>query len=399
MCAATFTQPIRLLASVALLFCSASALQAHPPSHGQSLQGVHALDIYENNGVLHQLKAEYHEGKPAPLLLYIKSEDGGETWTAPIQVDKGLPHAHAARRGMDPQIAAFGEKIIAVWMSPGTDQFGGGPMTTSISEDGGKTWKQGPNPADDNSTEGHGFIDIISDPKGSFHLTWLDNRDGLRGLRYTQSQDYGKTWAANSTPDKETCECCWNTMAVAPDGKVAILYRDKAPRDMSVVLAAEKENQWQTPIKIGNFNWEFNGCPHVGGGIAFTETDADPIMHTAVWTGQSGQSGVYYFASTDLGKTWTEAVRFGAKTSTHPDIAINGNDILVVWSESAEDHSSTYAARSKDGGKTWSEKQQLSAKGTNASHPRVVHTQIGFRIFWTAEKEGSPSTVESALEK
>ena len=101
-------QPVRLLATAALLFSSASALQAHPPSHGQSLQGVHALDVYETNGVLHQLKAEYHDGKPAPLLLYVKSEDGGETWTAPVQVDKGLPHAHAARRGMDTQIAAFG---------------------------------------------------------------------------------------------------------------------------------------------------------------------------------------------------------------------------------------------------------------------------------------------------
>lgn len=188
-------------------------------------------------------------------------------------------------------------------------------------------------------------------------------------------------------------------MAVAPDGKVAILYRDKAPRDMSVVLAADTENQWQAPIKIGNFNWEFNGCPHVGGGIAFTETDADPIMHTAVWTGQNDQAGVYYFASSDLGKTWTESVRFGGKTSTHPDIAVNGNDLLIVWSETAEEHSSTYAARSKDAGKTWSEKQQLSAKGVNASHPRVAHTQTGFRIFWTAEKEGSPSVVESTLEK
>ena len=97
-------------------------------------------------------------------------------------------------------------------MTAGTDKWGSGPMATALSNDGGATWRPGPKPADDGSTTGHGFIDIVADDVGILHLTWLDSRDGKQGLRYARSEDAGKTWAVNITAKAGTCECCSNAI-------------------------------------------------------------------------------------------------------------------------------------------------------------------------------------------
>lgn len=120
---------------------------------------------------------------------YRGSEDGGEKWSEPVCVDKGMPPPDKASRGMDAQIAGASDRLVAVWETKGTDAWGGGPMATAISSDGGKTWKPGPNPADDGATSGHRFIDVAADEDGAFHLVWLDGRAGKQGLQYARSGD------------------------------------------------------------------------------------------------------------------------------------------------------------------------------------------------------------------
>ena len=96
---------------------------------------------------------------------------------------------------------------------PGTSKFGSGAIGTAVSSDGGARWKLGSNPADDRSTDGHGYIDAIADATGSVHAVWLDGRDGGQGLRTATSKDFGRTWQANQPVDGRTCDCCWNRMA------------------------------------------------------------------------------------------------------------------------------------------------------------------------------------------
>src|SRR5262245_65139412 len=142
-----------------------------------------------------------------------------------------MPRPDVVHRGMDVQVAASGRRVVAVWQTRGAGHFRGGPMATAISADGGATWSAGPNPAEGGSTQAQGFIDIAADSEGHFHIVWLDSRGGAQGLRYARSTDGGLRWSKNQTLDPETCECCWNTITTAPGGAIAVLYRDKDPRD------------------------------------------------------------------------------------------------------------------------------------------------------------------------
>ena len=363
--------------------------------HGHApLRGVQSLDVCADGDRVHLLLGEYREGEAAPALLYRRSEDGGATWSEPVRVDAGLPAPHAARRGMDAQIAGAGDQLVAVWMTRGTGMFDSGPMVTARSQDGGKTWQPGPNPADDNSTAGHGFIDIAADAAGAFHLTWLDDRNGQRGLRYARSTDAGKSWTANMTVDAETCECCWNAMAVGADGSVGILYRDKAPRDMSVALLGKGEKQWRSH-RAGEFGWDFNGCPHVGGGIVMGGTSAAPVLHSTVWTGLQPHVGVYYLRSSDNGGSWSKPQPLRIGSASHPDIATDKtNRVVAAWDQPGE---GIAVSESGDGGATWSGPERVVNAAASASHPRVVLTAGGVRVFWTESEADGVGQWRSAI--
>jgi predicted neuraminidase len=263
-------------------------------------------------------------------------------------------------------------------------------MATAISEDGGKTWRAGGNPADDNSTAGHGFIDIAADAKGNFHLVWLDSRSGKQGLRYARSTDAGKTWEKNQTLDDETCECCWNSVTTGADGCVCVLYRDKDPRDMALMISRDHGATWQRAGVVGKFNWQFDGCPHVGGNVCVSR---DKCFHAVVWTGAEGRAGIYHCVSRD-GVSWDSLEKFPVHAH-RPDIAVSDDGkIAVVWDGISEGKYSIWGSVSADGEK-WSEPRRLSAPNTNATHPRVVATSQGFRVFWTETADNAKATWRS----
>lgn len=362
-----------------------SALAEH--QHG-ARRGVHSLDVNVAGDRIHILLGEYTDDSGKPALNHLRSDDAGATWSAPVRVDRGLPHAHSAHRGMDAQIAAAGDRLIAVWMSPGTDKWGGGPMTTALSHDAGKTWQPGPNPADDASTAGHGFIDCTADRIGSFHLVWLDDRAGRRGLRYATSDDGGVKWFAHQTAAEPTCECCPNTLAIGADGAARILFRDYAPRDMSLAILDGKS----APVRVGDFGWKFDGCPHVGGGLA-----VGAALHAAVWTGRADRAGVHHLKSLDGGRTWSEPRMLGDGTASHPDIAAIGkNDVAAAWDAATEAGRAIFVSRSSDAGASWSGPRRLSASGAQASHPRIVGVGGRFRVFWTEIEGEKPAVWRSA---
>lgn len=384
-----------LAASASISLAPASEKHAAGHHSSEGLAGTQSLDVAAQGNKLDLFVGNYTPGNPRASLEHLRSTDGGITWSKPVSVDKGMPQAHMPHRGMDAQIAASGDTLVAAWMTPGTDRFGGGPMATALSADGGKTWKAGPNPADDGSTTGHGFIDMTGGGQDTFHLTWFDTRGEQRGLRYSRSTDAGKTWSANVTPDAETCECCWNAMAAGPDGNVAILYRDKSPRDMSLVQSpAGKEagKTWEKPATVGTFGWQFDGCPHVGGGLAIGGNKRASTLHAAVWTGQPDRLGVYYLqqGATESRK-WNEPARLGDTSASHPDLAVSGNQVAAVWNAKQGDAAVIKGAVSTDGGGTWGEPVVLSDPVFNATHGRIVGTEGGFRVFWTQSHGEHPS--------
>ncbi len=386
---------IRPLIAIAALVLGGPIAQA--AEHGQAPgNGVQSLDVYPSGAAIDRLTGESLPDGAGSKLMHSRSLDGGATWTEPVQVDRGLPAPYGLRRGMDAQVASAGEKLVAAWTQAGTDKWGSGPIVIAVSSDAGKTWKAGANPADDGSTEGHGFMDLAAGGDGVFHATWLDSRDGRQGVRYARSTDGGLTWSKNVTVKSASCECCLNTLALGSSGEVAILFRDGGPRDMGFALSKDGGRTWKPAAPVGRFKWEFQGCPHVGGGLVFSPGQSS-VMHSLVWTGMNDGAGVYLLSSANGGEQWSPPQRCGGAGASHPDLAARADKrVAIVWDEARDGVSEILCSISNDNGLAWSSPTILSKPGGRASNPRVVATVKGFRVFWTQTKGGAPATVGSA---
>ncbi|MEQ1531020.1 MAG: exo-alpha-sialidase, partial [Methylococcales bacterium] len=357
------------------------------PKTSLGLLDVAGFDVTVDQQALHVLVAGTHnDGDKKLQLRYLHSEDGGKHWSNPVIIDMQLPVAATNKAGNDVQLAVSGQHLMALWQSSG-ELPGMGPLASAYSQDGGKTWHAGANPAADmNGDQSHS--DLAVDAQGVFHAVWLADpeENGYQSLRYARSNDVGQHWQAAQRLDDSTCSCCWNTLKITPAGELNILYRDMQPRDMALLQSHNHGETWQQAGLVGKFNWQFDGCPHIGGGLAVSQTDGNTALDSVVWTGEEHQQGLYHLHSADNGKTWAKPYKLG-EHPMHSDIAVNAAGVATaVWDEREPDGAGIFTAQTMDAGLSWSKPKRLSQAGNSATHPRVVATATGFMVMWTEKQ-------------
>ncbi|MCH9697900.1 MAG: glycoside hydrolase [Gammaproteobacteria bacterium] len=349
-------------------------------------EGVISVDITNNNNRLHLLTGQQTHGQKS--LWYQYSDDDGSTWSNAARILDADNLQAKINRGNDARIAAQGDTVVVTWMKRVEGaRFNAGPMVAARSTDAGKTWQRSTTPPDW-ITGPHGYVEMEADDN-AIHAVWLDSRDGpselkaVQGLRYARSTDGGQTWLTNKTLDNITCSCCWNTLKTDNQGNVYTLYRDKQPSDLALGVVDRAQN-WQQLSKVGAFNWDFEGCPHIGGGLDIQQVGNGHKLHAVVGTGHQDYLGIHYLNSSDHGQTWTNPLQFGDESALHADVAAHdAGRVVATWDMMTDSGMAVFSAESADQGLSWSQPQQLSANGLRATHPRVIKTKSGFFIAWT----------------
>ncbi len=341
------------------------------------IEHVVSVDVKSHDDQVHLLLGKQIAGRDS--VWYQSSLDAGETWSEAVEVSAGLSMPMRMSRGNDARLAVYGDQVFAVWMTKKEGApHNAGPMMAMVSEDGGQTWHE-TSPAD---WEGaHGFF-AVDASKAGIGLVWLDSRSRVgggatQGLRYANSTDGGKTWSTNQTLDERSCACCWNT-ARYHDNELYVLYRDKDPSDMTLGKVTTTQ-QWQDLGTVGQFNWDFQGCPHIGGSVAF---DGD-MIHSTVGTAHPDHTGIYYLRSEDQGKTWSSPMQMGGETAVHSDLDARHDHVVMAWDRITETGFEVVVNYSLDKGQQWATDTLVSASGVGASHPRVIALADKALILWT----------------
>lgn len=351
------------------------------PTTSLGLFDISSFDVYSDSQRLHAVVSGKKSSEDTQgVVYYLQSTDEGRHWSPPVNLNINGFSKVLTGRGSDAQIAAHDQNLVAIWQSMG-ELPGTGPLVSVYSTDGGKTWKTGPNPAVDNSGD-QAHPDLLVDHQGYFHVVWLADpeENGYQSLRYARSSTNGLSWQIPVTLDQTTCSCCWNTLAESPNHQIHVLYRDMKPRDMTLLSSSDNGLTWQEKKTLGEFNWQFDGCPHVGGGLA---VDAH-AFYASVWTGAASHSGLYTVTSKK-----PLPIKIG-KNATHSDIAVlndKQDHLVLVWDEMNPEGTGIFSAESLDAGITWSTAKRLSAMGTHATHPHVIATASGFLVLWTEKQE------------
>ena len=112
-----------------------------------------------------------------------------------------------------------------------------------------------------------------------------------------------------------------------------------------------------------------------------------------VWVGQNnlGNSDTFYRKSSDGGATFSETVNLSNSPGNAftPEIAVSGNNIHVVWSDSSpgNGNSDVFYRRSTDGGNTFSETVNLSNL-PEGSTPEIALYKNNVYLVWQEDFPG-----------
>lgn len=155
-------------------------IEALPPSFAPALGGAPALpgSVPQNEG-----------------LWYMRSDDRGDTWTVPVQIDPLVNFAGQGNLVVD----VAGEKLYELRYADRdgalTPTYEQGQWYLLASEDGGATWER--REAFPLTSELASAVEPLAlDPAGTLYMAWSQERDGTSLLHLASSRDGGRTWSA-----------------------------------------------------------------------------------------------------------------------------------------------------------------------------------------------------------
>jgi Neuraminidase (sialidase) len=249
-------------------------------------------------------------------IMYSVSSDKGKSFSTPALIGV-IPHL-AASHMRGPQIAATSNGVTVIASNRDGDIF-------SFNGSGSGSWRQTARVNDADTVAKEGLMALSGEGQNTFAV-WLDLRDRHNKIFGANSADGGKTWSANkliyASPDTTVCECCKPSVVIK--GKdVYVMFRNwlKGNRDLHLIHSVDGGNSFGEAQKLGNGNWQLNGCPMDGGGLTL---DANGSPKT-VWQ----RKGVIY--ASEPGKDEKEIAKGRGCTLT----SVNDKTVYA-WTDNGE---------------------------------------------------------------
>jgi hypothetical protein len=278
-------------------------------------------------------------------IFFIKSTDGGQSFTQPIKLNDGnQPDGRSAR------IAVSGSNVYVVWQDFNCCPSGfDSDIFFAVSTDSGTTFS---NPINvDNTPERLSRNPAIATVGDIVYLVWSDcELNGTNcNLIFTRSTDAGDSFAdpitlsaSNSVlPDIKA----FNDKIYIVYGKASIV-NNVIVREIFLQKSTDSGTTFGSPINLSDAIPDATRSqnPHIGvsgDNVAVTwevrkDNDADPHWE------------VVFRGSTNAGETFSQPISvssaLGNLDSTLNDVTISGNDIYVTWTTLETDFNTYFAS-------------------------------------------------------
>jgi hypothetical protein len=297
------------------------------------------------DGTIHMV---YLSAEPAAAanVFYVRSRDGGLTFSAPIRVNSQEGSAIATGTIRGAHIAAGPDgRVHVVWngsdralpRAPANLSIGlpGTPMLYSRSDSRGTAFEPQRNLVT-RTTNVDGGGSIAADSRGGVFVAWhadrIDGRGGeeTRRVWLARSVDGGVTFQNEEPVSPEgtgACGCCALRLFASADDRLHLLYRsatDRVHRDIYSLLSGDRGGTF-TGGRLDA--WELNACPMTSMSIA---QSGSRIMRAWETQGNVYASGLA--AGTDFQAPPADSSK--PLQRKHPRVSANKEGMtLLVWTD------------------------------------------------------------------
>ena len=319
---------------------------------------------------------------------YYVSFDGGVTWPGDGVIDLSpLPGVGA---GGDPALAIYDENNVYfayIAFNRSDDEPGG--VYVSKSTDGGLTWGDPVEVADNTLTEFQDKEYIAVDATGGSHdgnvyMSWTRFAFNYP-IFFSRSTDGGSTFSPPIQISNDVATQ-GSIPAVGPNGEVYVVWYSYQYSTQRMAVSTNGGQSFGPPFNVANVDeipsplpggsFRDNSFPTLG-------VDQNTGDLYVAWSDYSnGDADIFFVRSTDGGQNWSDPIRvnddllFNDLHQFFPWLAVapNGN-IYLSWFDSRNDPTpysqpfiyDEYAAVSTDGGLSFSENVRISEVSSDAS--------------------------------
>ncbi|WP_116359650.1 sialidase family protein [Cupriavidus taiwanensis] len=387
---------------VAGLVMACAALAASAQTHGDhSGHGGQAGQAKAKTSELGTGAAFDRDGKlwiaykDGPHVAVRSSRDYGRSFSEARHVN-ATPEPVAADHESRPKVATGRDgEIYITWTQPLPKPWTGF-IRFARSTDGGQTFAEPLTVHANRDQIAHRFDALAVDPAGRVFVSWIDKRDVAAAearrqpyagaaIYYAVSADHGKTFRGDYKIADQSCECCRIALTPTPDGKMLALWRHVFPPDArDHALALLGADGKATPMQRATFDdWRIDACPHHGPGASVAP---DGTVHMVWFSVRAGKPTVSVGRWRD-GKLQAQRPLDDARAQHADIVALNDNDIAVVWKSFDGQQTRLSAMLSKDGGKTW-QTRKLAGTGRDSDQPHLLQHAGRAYVLWRTEAEG-----------
>jgi hypothetical protein len=384
-----------MLALAASTF-DAAAQDAHTHGsggHGKSLDLGTSAAI-DRDGRLWAVTKETVNGDQFVVLQ--SSTDMGKTWSAPRRIQK-TPEAVAANGEARPHIA-FGNKgeLYVTYTKPiAKPHIGDIRFVRSL--DGGQTFSEPMTVHANRDVITHSFESMVVDRAGRIYVAWIDGRGYEQAkarkeryagsaVYYAVSSDGGAAFKGDYKIADHSCECCRIGLALNPQGNPVAMWRHVfAPNIRDHALSQLTPGGTASPVSRVTFDdWRIDACPHHGPSVAYAP---DGTRHQVWFNGKEGDGGGALYAMAAPAGTPGTPISLGSEQASHPDVAVQGKQVVVVWKQFDGKSTAILARLSGDGGASWQEKE-LVRTSAESDQPHLITYPSGVILIWRTQNEG-----------
>lgn len=290
-----------------------------------------------------------HDANNQADVLLARFDSDGVAVGSPVKVNQTAGVA-TAWRGDPPSVAVTDRAVYVLWTARVESQSKSGTdLYFSVSHDQGKTFDAAVKVNDDKAPGAHGMHSLAVAKDGRIYVAWLDERnvqapkpspqagghhmESNRELFFSDSNDGGKTFAANRKVAENACPCCKTALAIAPDGTLYASWRDVLPGDFRhIAVASSTDNaaHFSAPVIVSDDKWVLHGCPVSGPSLSVATNGTLKVVWFAA--GEAGATGLYVAETHDQGRTFSPRTLLTEEAVKGTPALATGNDRAVaIW--------------------------------------------------------------------
>ena len=299
-----------------------------PVTDIKSTQRVPSMTIdYRDNIHIVWYGIDINQENLGRQIKYIKSANGGETWTNPINIGPVTGYKQEDYWQEHPQISSFEKNLFIVW--EGKDENNQNQqIKIATSANSGQTWTKWRNVyLTTDSTQSR--PSAIVDAKGQLHLFFYSTLgEESQEIRYLSSNDLGKTWTNPIKISNNSKNDSRHVAASYLKNKIIAVWRE-GPKDYDLGVAQIyysildlTDNKWTEPQIVAKSNkYQLFPAITTNGSTAIiswmeTEDNSD-------FPNEDPEAGKLYITKLDLTKKEISKARQIDANAAYPNLTLD----------------------------------------------------------------------------